>query len=816
MPAGETTEMEESPEARWLRTLSITEAESPEFREIAKRMERQWGDFYSPEKVAERLLGTGVPLHIFGSSDEHGPAPEKLPNIPVPEYLQELPYKLHLEQKKVIELQDRVAELGKSANALDGVVEQLERANKHLEANEARGKASDARRALREAKEQAAARGAEFRRQVGALATGITGLTNGIVGVINASKGGNPFAISAASLDLASAIVGTAGALAGPYGAAAGALLGAVLGMVSTILKQFLPAEPPLLQRIEALLRQIGAENTGHDLHSAVGAIWAFEKAADQAKDGSMTYDEIIALLNPVEGNTMRDLRRSDGWLLEPNNLRTAPWTDLLAVRLDAYKRLKLAYARWLPKLQPGETQKLLRIVDVNDPAELEFVEKIKPAARARGRVWDQGRGYIAARESPLDWTFFNHMPAEAFSVAHAGGAPSAHPEAVLFSMWSSKHAEVEGVLGTVGGRSSLAFTAPPDSSEAVRKAAKHPFFKKDEARMVCIDWPYKQGQDWTPVAELAGCYDVWATPAREQGAVDVYSATGPTIRRYRHGLHTQARLTQQWESKPTPGYTVGTVRVTAQPKLAPGEVTVSLEGIEWVVYGLCEVTPGASVVPRPSVHGTDHFEIMACYSHGAQGYVFPPWEHQDGVSPAAMQPWATVAGISADDEYLWVFRAGTIAFATHSEVRRAARDRTDVGWTLYDVPRLGEGEPLRRLFKGVRDLTYCADGSLTIVYHDASAHPHQRYYGPGLPELLWTSTPQIRKRSDGRREMVIEATTGSAHRGTATTHGWTILDPNEVVRRVHKTPIVCWPVLEGLGKTLGPKPTAPRVVCLT
>jgi hypothetical protein len=396
----------------------------------------------------------------------------------------------------------------------------------------------------------------------------------------------------------------------------------------------------------------------------------------------------------------------------------------------------------------------------------------------------------------------------------------SAHPEAVIFAMWDKdpKPMVFSSLYPGILGRPSA---APQD--------AKHPFAKKPNARMLCIDWPYQQGQNWTPVAELAGCYDVCATTALDEGAVDVHVATGPTIRRYQHGTHDHGthgkeHLVQQWESRATPGYTVTAVRATARPKKGSGHAAVMFGVFEWAAYGLCEVAPGQSVIPRETVHAAEHFEIMACYvdkdGRGQQFYVHPPWKGQQGnVVPLSPQAWETVAGMSADADYLWVFRAGALAFATHAEIRQAGGMQNNVPWTVYDMPQIARGnvrDVQERLFKGVRDLSYCADGTLTIVYHDVHEDemPQLRtqqsdHVLARMTERLWTSTPQVRVHPDGRRELIVKATTGGGHHETTTTHGWTRLDGNEAARRVHRTPIHCWPVLDALSRMVGPKAPA-------
>ena len=74
---------------------------------------------------------------------------------------------------------------------------------------------------------------------VAELANGFQAMTQASISLVGAVKSGDPFAISAASLDLAASLVGTVSLAGGPIGAAVGAVLGAILSIVSMILKMF-------------------------------------------------------------------------------------------------------------------------------------------------------------------------------------------------------------------------------------------------------------------------------------------------------------------------------------------------------------------------------------------------------------------------------------------------------------------------------------------------------------------------------------------------------------------------------------------------
>ena len=63
------------------------------------------------------------------------------------------------------------------------------------------------------------------------------------------------------------------GATTGPIGAAAAAVLGAVLSLVSMILKLFIKEPPSLLEQIEGMIRKIKSETKLQNLQTARDAI---------------------------------------------------------------------------------------------------------------------------------------------------------------------------------------------------------------------------------------------------------------------------------------------------------------------------------------------------------------------------------------------------------------------------------------------------------------------------------------------------------------------------------------------------------------
>jgi hypothetical protein len=104
---------------------------------------------------------------------------------------------------------------------------------------------------------------------VAGLAGGCTAMASASIDLVRAVQSGDPFAISASTLDLTASLVSTISLAGGPIGAAVGAVLGAILSIVSMILKMFQTESESLLSQIELLLRKINTEHKLEDLRTA-------------------------------------------------------------------------------------------------------------------------------------------------------------------------------------------------------------------------------------------------------------------------------------------------------------------------------------------------------------------------------------------------------------------------------------------------------------------------------------------------------------------------------------------------------------------
>ena len=117
---------------------------------------------------------------------------------------------------------------------------------------------------LKEEKERATTekQKVEFYNKVEGMAKGFQGMTEAALALKNAVEGGDPFAISASTLDLAASLVATVSMAGGPIGAAVGAAFGAILSIVSMILKIFQKESKSLVSQIEQMMRKINARES--------------------------------------------------------------------------------------------------------------------------------------------------------------------------------------------------------------------------------------------------------------------------------------------------------------------------------------------------------------------------------------------------------------------------------------------------------------------------------------------------------------------------------------------------------------------------
>src|SRR5262245_27582370 len=158
---------------------------------------------------------------------------------------------------------------------------------------------------------------ADYTRYANALAKGLPKIENGVIDIVQAIDSGNPLTEAEGALNLCGSLVSTVGAIAGPEGAAAGALLGALFGMISTILKLFGPPPIPLIDQIKTLLEEEEAKAQYQQLRVALVGFQSLEDAWEEG---------LWPVVNLQNGPEVQQLRAADEWLMEPDNQSGALW----------------------------------------------------------------------------------------------------------------------------------------------------------------------------------------------------------------------------------------------------------------------------------------------------------------------------------------------------------------------------------------------------------------------------------------------------------------------------------------------------------
>lgn len=640
--------------------------------------------------------------------------------------------------------------------------------------------------------------------KVQGLATGLPLLTGGIIDVIRANQSGDPFAISGSVLDLTGSLVSTVGAVAGPPGAAVGAVLQGLLSLVSLILQQFMESPPPLVTQIANVLRNIQAETTRQDLDTAAGAISSFVKAAQNSTERDLTVAAIQGKMNHYEGNTIKSIRLAFSWLSEQANQELSGWGEVLALACQLYFGYKLGMAHWLPHMEASEAVKQVRTFDDNDDWFLDKLERLKLAARNRGIIWHvgvyQGKPssiYVRDVVHPVARNTWKRIACElaVFTVSNRGSDNGPYPYLSIFHLEPGQSYSMNP-LGDLKYGALLADDLMKQRGKngyyAYSDLILETFIKKNRAYDLDGPWPLDSYSGWQTLTELSNCYDIWAIAGRTAGEIDLYTANGDRIDRYIHNKGGKQHLAHDWNTQRVDGYKVVIVRAVNQPRPLVGDDMKVLSDVDCAVYGLCQVRDGKSVIKA-----TDKFEIQADFSSCKGNILLPALD--DGP-----QDWRNYPrGMAVDSLRLWVFGSGFIACVTHAAVKRCVEAKQSrPAWMTYTMPsEVADYDPRQRVYHGLRDLSPCDDGTLTIVFKDRPGRT------AGDPGLIFTATARFTKDT-----FTIVPREVKDNRGNTTEiPGWIRMAGVEAYR-VHKQPIFCWPTLEALSDLLQANKSVARI----
>jgi hypothetical protein len=640
--------------------------------------------------------------------------------------------------------------------------------------------------------------------QVKAIAQGLEGVAAASISLKEAVKSGDPIAISMQTLALAGSVVAIASLAGGPIGAAIGAIVGTVLSIVSMILALFQKESESLLSQIEKLLRKINAEKELQSLRTARDQIKGFSdlattlnernaKEADLAVLQNKSYTPLPKrrysnIKNELIPNTMTLILSSANWL--DDNTDVELWSEVLSLVCQLYYSYRLGIVAWLPHVAPEKgnseqaRQMLLDWSRQYDNVLLEFIEKIKPAVQNRGIVFHAGEKGIYVRDVVMsanaEWT---NLGGNTYAIAAAyrpGQQVSANPLLSIVHLGddqkfdSDEHSRSK--LEEYSKSSYADLHLDKITSSNIGKALQYPFSKKTKTYDMNGQWNGKrplssksEDSQWEKL-NLGETYDIWAIPGTSPGEISVYTSTGKTIKDYvvKDGVKN-VRDFDAFEE-----HTVGSIRaVRTKTQARPGETDLN-----WnlAVYGLCDASSQIVVFsPPPKLKG----RIWT-----------PPFFDRI----AKFDWWKYPVGITVDNVRLWAFGTSWIACVTHEAVNQCLREpRTSpnqADWKVYDIPEdlLGY-DPRKYVSRGLCDLSACDDGSLTAAMQDKD----------GNRRIFTAATQFVEGLPIIKPGQKLNMRTGDR----TPTHGWQ-QDPQDArARRVHKLPISCWPMIEGLESAL-------------
>ena len=601
-----------------------------------------------------------------------------------------------------------------------------------------------------------------------AFQTGLPYLTEGVFDAITAGKSGNPFAISIASLSIFSGFLTMAGPLTGPVGP----LISALTGLLSTILGQFLPPGKSLKDEVTEVFDKFLADQIIADLGVAADDIWIF---VDTIERGASGKPERRAW-KPLDPSQVRPIGAAWQWLAKAEKQSLPQWGIVLEKTCQVFTQLleavtvSVAYPSTRPGAYPGE---MLPDVPSRMRLFLDYLRKITPVAQKRGTFWHLGSnslysynesGEVYTCDSILTanvkWERLYGLSREMSVTLNQGQQGQSRPVVTLLTLEPPSDA------------------APGEyrySGESGAEAAydiNHPFKPNNRTYVISGEWP----PPTTPWPELKsndsshpleGCYDIFALPADERfpGGIFFYTANGNEIRGYTRDK--DGKVSFAWSRPVAGGRKVGSIRVVSNlrgfrsdPDENPKEVPGVLKDIDWMIYGGCEASGGMDILVRFADKKAGERE----------GYVRAPWPN--------------FRGIAVDRGYVWVYRAGDIACATHTAIMKALKENRAPSWMACSIPK-GVVERLsldENRLNGLLDLSACDDGTLFAAFIKGNWNNSQNHY------QLCMLTPRIALQ---KRTLTLQAA------------DFVSLPENIEGFRVGKLPLFCWPLLEEMTSTL-------------
>lgn len=621
----------------------------------------------------------------------------------------------------------------------------------------------------------------EIEKNVENLAKALPNITKGTLAAITAFQKNDPISGSAAIMDICSSVAPIIGGLAAA-GGPPGMLVGAIFAMIGQILSFFAPKSESLTSQIEKMLRTLEAERAQQKIIKVHQNIRMYASTLRQASNligqeldkpvlTLMVTNNLVKMLNPLEGDTVDSFKDVMNWLAEKNNQSQELWPLILESACQSWSNMLMASIQLaslvhtdkltshyneaekmtgdkkadtekaLLKLQANVIAHLLALTAENDLV-VELLKQLLPDAQNRGRVWiidDTNKGHL--------YSFTDIRKAE---TTYLGG-------------------ELKRLATTVAAKD-LSNPTPEYHVFSLEPWVDQGYSGYDRTYHGISGSPYKN-IDWKELncdaASLHALTDIWAIPGKDQNEISFFSAKENDIYEYVLDKQRNAKFIQKYPLKSK----AISVRVISKPESIQDvreekNQNLVLEKIEQIIYAGC--ASSSEIYVR---------------SDKKEGYVSCPW--------------GSYKGLTSDQQYVWIYTAEGIACASHESVIRCLNGEIQKPTWIEHFPndllytsayhehknQISE----HPLLQGVIDVSACDDKTLvasifsrTATSFSYDARSAYSYYKFVDHNALYTATYSIDPKAStiAINWKKMEGTTGV---------------------RLQKSPIFCWDTVVGL-----------------
>jgi len=462
------------------------------------------------------------------------------------------------------------------------------------------------------------------------------------------------------------------GPMLGPAAPAA-ALVSAILGMVSTILGEFLPKPPSLKDEITEVFNTFLAEAKLRKLGVAANQIWTLADTIQNHKENSTEYHP-LNLQNGPEVTVLDDVWE---YLLQDDKQTLPQWPKMLEKTLLLMGQLFDCVALEVtnPSTLAGVTQKTpITYLPSRMELWLGTLGKARPAAQNRGMVF-----HLSYNVGPI-WV--GDQIRQGINTKLAASA-SAASVAVSQKQAGSADRDYHVFLIQNGGLHHWKLISPYKNSgdgNHVRSYRLHDGTQRNENFGALTDvWGMvggDEGLDNAPhsIQSEKGRDRLYFYTADGQGAINGYvqDELGVVWKTYGRSANRPLSMVRAVQNP--------------EPVLNDPDPAAALQDIDYIVYGGTDNFGHIYVDSRRSPQGKTR--ILK------EGWVPGPWGGN------------SYTGASVDKHYLWIHAPLSFACATHASVMRCLEG-------TIASPRWAHGDPVFLKNKKLGNLCSCDDGTI-------------------------------------------------------------------------------------------------------